>query len=109
MNYGRGLDIKPISPTSFEYDSVRHDLFDVIDSVKFKHRYSDKASMRVECPVCTYPTGIFLIDIKGKPQERECSWCHNVSIFVQTHFGNWKIKSILGNERIDDRGKTKVK
>lgn len=101
---GRGLDITPVSPTKVLYDGVPYDLFDTIDQVKFKHKYADKETMRVECPACLYPTGIMLID-HDKPQDVKCSQCHNVSTFVQTGFGNWKIKSIMGTERIDERGK----
>jgi len=105
MFSGRSLDVDLISPTKALYDDAPIDLFDAMETAKFKHRHAGKEIMRVECPVCLFPTGIMLID-HNKPQECKCSQCTNVSIFVQTAFGNWKIKSIVGTERIDERGKT---
>jgi len=101
----RDLGIDVVSPTKAVMDKTAFDLYDTLNSLKAQ-MITDKETMMVACPVCEYPTGILLID-HHRPQERRCSWCKNVSIFVQTQWGNWKIKSLVGNEKIDDRHKTK--
>lgn len=101
--YSRSLDMNVVSPTKAYQDKMPMDLHDAFSLIKAKHD-TGKEAMRVECPVCTYPTGILLVDRDGR-QERNCSWCRSESIFVKLPSGAWKIKSMVGLEKIESNGK----
>lgn len=101
---GRNIDMKMHSPTRVEQDGVPFDLFLQMEQLKAEI-ITKKTAMRVECPVCEYPTGILLIDREGY-QSLKCGWCKSPSIFVKTVFGNWKIKSSVGTEYLNDKKRT---
>jgi hypothetical protein len=101
--YSRSLDMNLVSPTKAYQDKMPMDLYDAFKTIQVAHE-TGKQAMRVECPVCDYPTGILLVDRNGR-QERKCSWCKSESIFVKLLSGAWKIKSMVGLEKIDSSGK----
>ena len=103
MVYSRSLDKYIISPTKAIQDKMPMDLWDSLAMIKTKLN-TGKEAMRVACPVCEYPTGILLVDRSGR-QERNCSWCHDESVFVKLPSGAWKIKSVVGIEKIESSGK----